>query len=718
MIDKEGNAKIMDFGIARSLEAKGITGAGVMIGTPDYMSPEQVDGKETDQRSDIYSLGVILYEMVTSRVPFEGDTPFSIGVKQKSEIPRPPNEINEQIPDDLNRMILKCMEKDKEKRYQGVGELHSELMNLEKGIPTTERIVPERKPLTSREITVQFNLKKILIPALVILVLIATALVFFLKKDPQLESNRVVVTAFSNQTGDPSLDPLGRRAAEMVSQGLKTIVGIEVAPVARFDLGQQSSVEEKDFRRIAKNTKAAIVIAGEYYLQGENLTFHSNIYDANKQRLSPSPEPISGQRKDPSEALDLLRRRLMSVVLGIHDPRMEIWLISSSYTPEYEALVEFIKGMELFLRGKQTTSIEYFDRAAEIDPNYVLPLLVAAIAHANGDRFTIAAQYLEKIKKIPILSQGERSHQNWLDAWLKGDNESMFRITQQLEALAPGTAQSFELGLEANFTNRPHIAIEALARLDPEGVFMKDWIGYWSVLTQAHHMIGNHKQELKEAIKAQKQYPGSWSPLSYKIEALSAMGDLDEVYKVLEESKAKPLTGYWNPARLMARAGTEFKAHGYGKAAAEMFEQALSWLRQRSPEEIQSDSMKYQFAWTLINTQNLTEADTVLRDLIELYPERLYYLGSLGLTAAKKGEREEALRISEQIKNWNKPYLFGEDLFWQAAIAAALGENDRAIAFLQDAITQGVTYRDVYCIIELEPLWDYPAFIELIKPRD
>jgi serine/threonine protein kinase len=169
MIDKEGNARIMDFGIARSLEAKGITGAGVMIGTPEFMSPEQVEGKEVDQRSDIYSLGVILYEMVTGSVPFKGDTPFVIGMKYKGEMPQDPKELNTQISDDLNRVILRCLEKDKDKRYQSAEELSSELKKIEEGIPSTERIIPKRKPATSKEITVTFGLKRTLMPVLIVI---------------------------------------------------------------------------------------------------------------------------------------------------------------------------------------------------------------------------------------------------------------------------------------------------------------------------------------------------------------------------------------------------------------------------------------------------------------------------------------------------------------------------------------------------------------------
>ena len=112
MIDERGSAKIMDFGIARSIEAPGMTQTGVMIGTPDFISPEQAEGNETDQRSDIYSLGVILYEMVTGSLPFKGDTALSVALKHKSQLPRDPRKLNPEVSADLSRLILICLEKD------------------------------------------------------------------------------------------------------------------------------------------------------------------------------------------------------------------------------------------------------------------------------------------------------------------------------------------------------------------------------------------------------------------------------------------------------------------------------------------------------------------------------------------------------------------------------------------------------------------------------
>ena len=127
MIDGEGNARIMDFGIARSVQAEGVTAAGAVIGTPEYMSPEQVEGKAADPRADIYALGVVLFEMLSGRLPFEGDTPLSVAVKHKTEAPPDPRTLNPAIPAGLAEAILKCLEKDREKRYGTVEALMADL---------------------------------------------------------------------------------------------------------------------------------------------------------------------------------------------------------------------------------------------------------------------------------------------------------------------------------------------------------------------------------------------------------------------------------------------------------------------------------------------------------------------------------------------------------------------------------------------------------------
>ncbi len=133
VVDGDGRLKVTDFGIARS-GASQMTEVGSIIGTAQYLSPEQAKGSAVDQRSDVYSVGVVLYEMLTGKVPFTGDTALEIAMKHLSEVPVPPSEQREDVPDDLDLVVLRALAKDPEDRYQTAEEMDADLARVARGL--------------------------------------------------------------------------------------------------------------------------------------------------------------------------------------------------------------------------------------------------------------------------------------------------------------------------------------------------------------------------------------------------------------------------------------------------------------------------------------------------------------------------------------------------------------------------------------------------------
>ena len=385
MIDREGNVRIMDFGIARTIKERGITGEGVVIGTPEYMSPEQVEGKEVDQRSDIYSLGVILYEMITGRVPFEGETPFTVGVKHKSEIPKDPREFNPQIPEDLSRVILQCLEKEKTQRYQSAGELRSALEGIEKGIPETSRIIPQRKPLTSREITVKFSLKKLFIPALVLaaLVVIGVVLVRFIPRKETLPlatlKPSLAVLPFENYSDS--------KEDEYFSDGITEDITTQLSKISELQVCSRTSVMKykktiKGIREIGKELRVAAVLEGSVRRAANTVRITAQLIDSNTDKQVWA-ETYDREFKEIFIIQSDIAQQIAAALKAKLTPA-EKEQIEKKPTKDIRAYEYYVKGREYYSRYKKEDNeqaIELFKKAIELDPDY-------ALAHAGlGDAY-------------------------------------------------------------------------------------------------------------------------------------------------------------------------------------------------------------------------------------------------------------------------------------------------------------------------------------------
>ena len=233
MVDRVGNAHIMDFGIARSLRADGITTGGVIVGTPHYMSPEQVEGKEVDQRSDIYALGVILFEMLTGRLPFEGDTPIVVAVKHKTEPPPNPRKFNPQLSEEFSQVILKCMEKNKNKRYQTVEEVMNELHRIKRELPTTDRVLPEIK----FEVGAQ---RKHIVPTILIIVTILMIAGYFFyekflhKETKEKEAKPAGITTQTIQTPNQAAPQTGHLEINSTPEGADVYINDKQEGITPF----------------------------------------------------------------------------------------------------------------------------------------------------------------------------------------------------------------------------------------------------------------------------------------------------------------------------------------------------------------------------------------------------------------------------------------------------------------------------------------------------
>jgi tetratricopeptide (TPR) repeat protein len=547
------------------------------------MSPEQVEGKDVDQKSDIYSLGIILYEMLTARVPFEGETPLTVGVKQKTETPKDPKEYNEQIPDDLRAVILKCLEKDKERRYQSAGEIQSALRLIEQGLPTTEIDQAKKKRQTSREVTITLNSKKILWPSLIGLAAVIILVVLWqvlLKKKPtfaQKIDNSIAVVSFENQTGNPELDHLQKMIPNLLITNLENTGLFYVATWERMsDLLRQ--IEKKAFDvidselglKLCRREGIESIVVGSYAQAGNVFVTDIKILDVETRKLlksaSSTGEGIDSILKNQIDELS----RAIAEGLGMAREKIDAapMRIAEVSSASPEAYKYYLMGEEAADKFDYAGALKFYEKAVELDPDFAYAYRRQSIMHGNLGNSQARRETLEKAKSLS--NHATEKERLFIEASyaqaIEDDNDKMLRIYQQIIEKYPrekGIYYNFGFYYENRSLEKAVEYYEKALELDPNYAAACNELGY----------VYLRMNRNKEAIELFERYvsiiPDNPNALDSLADAYFQTGQIDEA-----------LTQYMKITETYPEFYSSNMDISYIHALKEEWDKAIKWIDQ------------------------------------------------------------------------------------------------------------------------------------------
>jgi eukaryotic-like serine/threonine-protein kinase len=710
MCDASGRVLVMDFGLARTLGGDGMTQSGALVGTMEYMSPEQALAKDLDQRSDLFTLGLILYEMLTGVTPFHAESAVASLIKRNSERAIPVSDHDGTIARALSNIVSKCLERDPNLRYQSAAELLRDLEAWQdNGAGANLVFQPAVEPWGR---TIHWPLVSGIMAVIVLAIagyafrgtLFAPA-----RKTVSGPALSLAILPFRNASGDPSMDWLGSSLADMLSTDvgqsarLRTVSQDRVHQLfSDLRIAPNASIEPTTLRRLAEFSNADTVVSGQYAKFGSQIRIDATLQDLKHDRSVPIKMDAIDEKDIPG-AVDRLAASIRNNLSLSSDVIKD--LKASSFQPTSKsvpALRDFSQGVQLLRDGKNLDAVKSLQSAIQEDPQFALAYSRLAEADSALGYDTQAEQFSRKAldlsQQLPLAEKYliEANH-----AYIMKDNKKAIAAFENLAKTFPDNAD-VEYTLGSLYEDNGDYAkaqaqFAAILKTDPNNIkalWQMGTVDYQQENTQAaleplnkglSLAVQVDNQELKALIL---QALG----ITYRL-----MNKPDEAIKSIQDSME--ITRKLGMKRLLANSFSELAMNqitiGKPEAAKANFNQALQILHEIGIKKDYGDilinrGVFYQTSGDYDKAlQDYKEALQIQRDTNDVNYQALC-LSNIGDVYFAKYDTDNALIYYQQSlqlrQQVNEPVYLSLTLSALGEVYVAMGDYDKALTNLMSAL--------------------------------